>query len=372
MKIKNKDRQEGKGETRKRLPLFARIFYFASAISIVVSFAYIVSEPFANLFNRYIGAAIRAFLGATSGLVPFSVAEFIFIISPILVVWLAVAVSKNYSETWRDVLVSCGAILSVLSLVLTTFIWSFGAGYRTTTLDKRLGLVLEPVSAEELYNTAEILRENVEREAKEVFFVRGSSSVMPYTLGELGEKLEATYGRASTKYDFLPLMSVKLKPVMLSEPLSYTHITGIYTFFTGETNINVVFPDYTLPYTAAHELAHARGIAREDEANFIAFIVSLESEEAYVRYSAYLNLYEYVISALYRADVALYEKTVLKLSKPVRDELVAYSAFFEKYKDSVASEVSGAVNDTFLSVQGTAGSASYGMVVDLAVAYYKQ
>jgi len=51
--------------------------------------------------------------------------------------------------------------------------------------------------------------------------------------------------------------------------------------------------------------------------------------------------------------------------------MVAYSDFFEKYRDSVASEVSGVVNDTFLTIQGTEGSASYGMVVDLAVAYYK-
>ena len=53
-------------------------------------------------------------------------------------------------------------------------------------------------------------------------------------------------------------------------------------------------------------------------------------------------------------------------------DLRCYSEFFDKYRDSVASEVSDAVNDTYLKGQGqTAGSASYGMVVDLAVAYYK-
>ena len=39
--------------------------------------------------------------------------------------------------------------------------------------------------------------------------------------------------------------------------------------------------------------------------------------------------------------------------------------------ESVASEISGVVNDTYLTIQGTPGTASYGMVVDLAVAYYK-
>ena len=44
--------------------------------------------------------------------------------------------------------------------------------------------------------------------------------------------------------------------------------------------------------------------------------------------------------------------------------------FFEKYSESVASKVSDAVNDTFLKSQGQKeGTASYGRVVDLAVAY---
>jgi hypothetical protein len=52
--------------------------------------------------------------------------------------------------------------------------------------------------------------------------------------------------------------------------------------------------------------------------------------------------------------------------------MAAYSKFFKKYQQTVVSEVSGAVNDTFLNINGVEeGSKSYGMVVDLAVAYYK-
>ena len=45
--------------------------------------------------------------------------------------------------------------------------------------------------------------------------------------------------------------------------------------------------------------------------------------------------------------------------------------FFEKYRESVASNVSEKVNNTFLEMHGTEGTKSYGMVVDLAVAYYR-
>ena len=131
------------------------------------------------------------------------------------------------------------------------------------------------------------------------------------------------------------------------------------------------FPDYTLPYTAAHELAHQRGIAREDEANFLAFLVCIRSDDAYIRYSAYVNLYEYVSSALYSADREMYKKAASTLPTLARAEQIAYSGFFDKYRHSKASDVSETVNNTFLIMHGTQGTKSYGMVVDLAVAYYK-
>ena len=49
----------------------------------------------------------------------------------------------------------------------------------------------------------------------------------------------------------------------------------------------------------------------------------------------------------------------------------AYSKFFDKYRENIAEKVSDKVNDTFLTINGTEGVKSYGMVVDLAVAYYK-
>ena len=159
---------------------------------------------------------------------------------------------------------------------------------------------------------------------------------------------------------------------MLSEPWTYTHISGVYTYFTGEANINTNFPDYTIPYTAAHEMAHQRGIAREDEANFIAFLVCISSDDPYIRYSGYLEVYEYVASSLYSADKNYYSAVYSSLKTNVRAEMAAYSAFFDKYRENVVANVSEAVNNSYLQIHGTVGSKSYGLVVDLAVAYYRR
>ena len=53
--------------------------------------------------------------------------------------------------------------------------------------------------------------------------------------------------------------------------------------------------------------------------------------------------------------------------------MAAYSEFFDKYRDSVVSEASNAINDLYLNANGDKnGTKSYGLVVDLAVAYYKE
>ena len=51
-------------------------------------------------------------------------------------------------------------------------------------------------------------------------------------------------------------------------------------------------------------------------------------------------------------------------------ELRAYAEFFEKYQDSTVGEISESINNGYLQMQGTVGTKSYGMAVDLAVAYF--
>jgi hypothetical protein len=260
----------------------------------------------------------------------------------------------------------------VLSLFFTSFSLLFASGYRGTTLDKKLGLERSAVSGSDLDTTARILLAELKELTPKIEFAPNGSSIMPYSFFKMSNELHDAYAKAGKKYDFLPTFRSTVKPIILSEPMTYTHISGIYTFFTGESNVNTNFPDYTLPYTAAHELAHQRGIAREDEANFVAFLVCIESDDDYIRYCGYMNLFEYVLGALYTANNKAYSEILNEMDDWLIGEIVAYNAFFDKYRDNVVADVSGSMNDNYLQSQGqAAGSRSYGMVVDLAVAYYR-
>lgn len=330
-----------------------------------------LSPAFADYFNLHIGAAVRGSLSYLTGWLPFSLGEAMIIFLPVAAVFMIIYACRNYADSWRSVFVYLGTVLSFISLLFSIFVLGFGTGYYGTTVDKKLDLDRTDVSPEELYQTASILADHVNEEAQNVKYQYNGFSIMPYTFDEMSKKLVEAYAKVCDEYDFIPRLSSRVKPVMLSEPWTYTHISGVYTYFTGEANINTNFPDYTIPYTAAHEMAHQRGIAREDEANFIAFLVCIASDDPYIRYSGYLEVYEYVASSLYSADKTLYSSVRAKLETNVIEEMAAYSVFFDKYRENVAATISETVNNGYLQMQGTVGSKSYGLVVDLTVAYYR-
>jgi len=355
---------------RSYIPLPALILYIFAAISAVIHIVSRNSTAFSDFFNRYICAYVRGFLAYLTGWTPFSLAEVIIVTLPITGVILIVKCvrlsAKKPVKGWRFV----ASLFGVTTLLYSMFVWSFGVAYSGSTLEAKLGLERRGVTREELYETSAILLENTQALLDEVKFEEESSSVMPYGMGELNKRLNDAYWSLADRYEFIPHLRSRFKFILLSEPMTYTHISGMYTYYTGEANLNVNFPDYTLPFTAAHELSHQRGIAREDEANFMAFLVCAESDDPYIRYSGFQNLFEYVTNALYSADSEAYRELVYSADRRILYEMIAYNEFYDKYRDNLAAEVSSAVNDTYLKAQGqTDGAKSYGRVVDLAVAY---
>ena len=366
--IEDKRPAEAKYE---RLPTVCILLYGLGLLSLVLYVVMINSTAFADWFNTTVSAFLRAVFATVTYPLPFSLGEAVIWLLPLALVLVLRHAVRHRCGSWKAAAAYIGILLSVVVTLFSVFVLNFAAGYRGESLDEKLELERNEVSAKELYDTAVLLIEAINRETDDVYFREDGFSEMPYSLEDMNGKLGRAYGRLAEEYTFIQTMPVRVKPVLASEVMSYMHITGVYSFFTGEANLNVNFPDYTLPYTAAHELAHQRGIAREDEANFMAFLVCSSSDDPYIRYCGYLNLYEYVASALWQADRDLYYMAVAKFNSEVIAEMTAYDRFYDQYRHSTVSQVSGSINNSYLQSQGTPGTKSYGMVVDLAVAYFK-
>ncbi len=357
---------------KKYISPFAFVSICVFSVGLTVITVCKLSSDFADFWNGTVGAFFRALLSYITYLLPVSFAEYVLLCSPLIITVLTVYSAKKASKSWVSAWRCIISLLSCMGLIFGCLYINFAPGYHTTPLEERLGMECEQIGVKELSDTAKILLEQANAISENLQYADTGFSVMNMDTDELSRELNEAYGKVCSQYGFIQNMKSRVKPVMLSEPLTYTHIAGIYTFFTGEANLNMNFPDYTLPFSAAHEMAHQRGIAREEEANFVAFLVCINSDNDYIKYSGYVSVYEYVASALYSTDAEEYSSVISDMNRQLRSELVAYSTFFEKYRDSTASDVSGAVNDTYLKQNGQqAGSQSYELVVELAVAYFK-
>ncbi|MBE6708031.1 MAG: DUF3810 domain-containing protein [Ruminococcaceae bacterium] len=351
-----------------RIPFDVKIVFCAFPIILLLHLLFSVSEIFSESYLRTVGAFFRTVLAWLTNFFPISIAEAMIIFVPVAVVIVIVLIVRTYQMS-RDYSRIICRLISIVIVVYELFVLTFAAGFYVRDIGEMYGIKRREISLDELYSATVICAEGANARYDEIDGRGPEFTTMGMSLDELNSKLLKSFDILSDEYGYPVKLWSRVKPVVLSEPMTYTHISGIYTFFTGEANINVNFPDFIIPFTAAHELSHQRGVSREDEANFVAFMVCIASNDAYVRYSGYLNMLRYMSQALYSVSPEKYGEVYELLSDGVKAELYSYSRFFDKYRENVAASVSDAVNDTYLSVMSGTDSRSYGMVVDLAALY---
>ena len=358
-------------EMKKYITRFTRISFLVAAVSILIYAASISSYKFADVINGTASAVVRFLLSSVTYILPFSFFELLVILSPVILIAIVVIAMKR-ADSRSDMIRGIFTLLAIISLIFTSYIFTLGVGYHTTALAEKLEIEeRSDLTAEELYYTISEVIEGVNSNSDNLNF-ENSETHMPYSETEMSSKLISAYDNMNEKYSLVVNYQSRIKPVYFSNIMSDLGITGIYSFFTGEANVNVEYPDYCIPFTAAHELAHQRGICRENEANFVAFLVCISSDDAYIRYSGYLNMYEYLASALYRTDPDLYYEARNELSNVAISDIKAANAVYQKHKDSPLGKINDRLNDAYLKANGTEGVVSYGYVVRLAVGYYQK
>lgn len=165
---------------------------------------------------------------------------------------------------------------------------------------------------------------------------------------------------------------VPAKGMFFSRALSIMDYTGFFCPFTAEASVNTDFPVGLFAATAAHELSHQRGVAKEQEANFVAVLASLESEDPDYCYSACLFAYTHLANALAGVDLAALSMIDAGLCSGVKADLAENNRYWAQF-DTPVQAVTNTVYEGFLQSYGqTLGVRSYGACVDLLVAYYKE
>ena len=351
--------------------LISPLFFIALPIYLIISAVLERAKTdvsFADKVNCGIAQSVRRFMATLTAPVDFSIFECIvislFIVVPIII---AVAIRRFKRREGRLRLISW--ILAVVMLLLSGNTLCLGFGYRTTSLRKNIGIEYVEITEDRLAEALIYVRDQLNLLSESIEYTENGTSI-GYDLDTTSRKLCLAFDTLSEEYGFFDNFDSRVKPVKNGAAMTYLGISGIYTYYTGESNVNTAFPIAEMTFVAAHELSHQRGIMRENEANFMAYLVTTTSDDLYLNYAGYLSMYQYLASALYRTNRDRYYEINKSLSSAPRGDIAEINRVILAYGDTFIADISSFINDMFLKSNGTAGVITYGEVVKLAVAYY--
>ena len=343
-------------------------------VSALVILLHLLTRPLRALnvwlSERFVRPA-HLWLSTQTGRVSFSVAE---LLIALLVVFLLVYLVSQLVDLFRKPkfflrLYRTLATLLALGLsVYAGFCLLWGVFYYGDDFTARSGLKSEPVSTVQLERVTAYFAALANEYSGRV--PRDESGVCAVDRGAVLDRSGELYRAVEADYPCLAGPELRAKGILCSRVMSYTDFTGFFFPFTAEANVNLDFPPALFASTVAHELAHQRGVAKEQEANFVAVLACMKDGDPVFVYSAALLAYTHLGDALYQADRAAWERIAGTLNEAVRADFAAQREYWAQFETPVQT-VSNTVYEGFLqSYDQKLGMKSYGACVDLLVNYY--
>jgi hypothetical protein len=347
-------------------------FLLSLLVLLFVGSVYLLAEstaPFADYINDGVAQDFRRFMAGIGDTFGFSVFE-VFIFSIPLIILLTVLFARRAlyrGEGIRFIL----NFTAVIMLIISGHLLALGIGYRTTEISEKMELAEVEITEERLIEITERLVEEVNSLADLVPRSEGGVFTSDYSHDKISSLICDSYDRLAVEYGFAQGYYSRAKWFKCGAIMSYLGISGIYTYPSGEANVNSSYPSYVQIFSAAHEMCHQRGILRENEANFVAYLITSTSSDLSLRYSGALNMFEYFASAVFKTNKEAYYSLAESLSESAWNDIRESNRVYKKYSDTFIERLSNKINNLYLQSNGTEGVVSYGKVVQLVVAYYE-
>ena len=262
------------------------------------------------------------------------------------------------------------ALVSLLLWLWCGFCWLWNAAYYASSFQEKSGLRVQPYPVETLIQVTALFAQRAAECSTQV--ERDENGRFAVSRDEILARGPEVYENVAREYPFLALEGqTAAKPIFFSRLQSRLGFTGVYFPFTGEANVNVDAPACLLPATVAHEMAHQRMVASEQEANFVGILAAVTSGDPVYQYSGYLMGLIQLCNALAPVDRGAWQDIVQRyFTQELADDWNDNNAYWAALASPVETAAEQ-VYDSFLKGNGQKlGMRSYGACVDLLAAYF--
>lgn len=345
-------------------------------LAIIISFLGSINpKGIEEVYSKGLYRFVAQLFSKITGVIPISIAEIIILslvaFSAFQVIKLVINISNAKNNRFGIFFRFVISVVLVLTTIYFTFMLAWGLNYHRLPFSNIVGFEMVDYSSEDLADLAGYLinEANKLREYVDV----NEDGIM--TLGESPfktmKRANIAFDKAGEIYPELGGNYGKPKVLLFSKAISYLGIWGFYFPFTFEANVNINIPDSMIPSTTIHEIAHQRGFAREDEADYIAYLVSRMHPDYDYQYSGTLMALRHVMNALARADYERFLELRESYSDGVLKDMQDITAHNQKHSGFI-SNISAEVNNAYLKANAQKdGIKSYGRMIDLLMAQYK-
>jgi len=275
--------------------------------------------PITSIVQRYI-----------SSFLPFALGDFLYLLLILYVIrslylFYKKLVQKRIKRS--DLLNITLQVLSFFLILYLAFKILWGLNYSRFPIAKQLAISDEKYTTPQLVSLGE-------------YFIGRLNSLQhvkkqSYTVPQLREKAKLAYDVLQQKNSLFTYNAPAVKPVLNSWVITKIGIEGYYSPLSGEANVNMRLPLASLPFVTCHEIAHQLGVAREDEANLVGYLVASSSSDPYFQYSAVYEVFKNILFEIRLKSPDDYERLYKTINAVTISDLKADRDFWQKYNSDM-------------------------------------
>ncbi|RKE71857.1 uncharacterized protein DUF3810 [Chryseobacterium sp. AG363] len=294
--------------------------------------------------------------------VPFSVGDLIYILLGIFLLYYLIT---SFSKQRRnDSLIRILLIINVFYFIYQIF---WGMLYFQTPIIKKLSSQEEPNmnKAKKLaliyLEKCKQTRQYVHEDKNGVFIITNLTDIQKEILYQQTKLPSYISDKKAPQL-------LDIKPSLFKKVMNFTGILGYYNPFTAEAQFNSELPHTFIPFTTAHESSHQLGFAREQEANFVGYLIGIHSDNQELRYSTEFFTLKSLLRFIVEEDPH-FVKNILHQYSPAMKRDRAYEKSFVFQHQGWLDDFFGFTNNLFLKSNQQEGSVTYSYFIDLLLNY---
>ena len=324
------------------------------------------SQFIEDYYSRGLYPLLSKVMRFSLGIIPFSLGDILYgALILLAIAWLV----RRISQKFRNPKLWIPDTLATLSVIYFCFHLFWGFNYYRLPLHKSLEI-------ESDYTTEKLisLTESLIARSNEIHLelVENDSTIVnyEYSKNKLFDLTLEGYKNIQEDYPELTYEGAALKRSIFSLPLTYMGFNGYLNPLTNEAQVNTIILPFRIPTTASHEVGHQLGFAKENEANFIACLVTMNHPEKKFRYSGYTFALSYCLSELYRRDREKAEELIATINPGIIANYREVEEFWLKHQNPFEPIFKATYNRYLIANNQADGMKSYSYVVALLVNYF--